>query len=73
MANQTNTIMKNHKRQSVQNEKIWLRKHLNADALFATMHTGFSKIKDHRSSKVQHTLADALMSHFTMFSLKDPS
>ena len=73
MASQISAIMKNHKRQSVQNEKARIRKHLNADALFANMHRGFSKIEDHCSCKVQHTLADTLMSGFAMFSLKDPS
>jgi len=54
-------------------EKIKLRKHLNADALFDAMRTGFSKIEDHRQGNVQHSLADGLMSGFAMFSLKDPS
>jgi len=37
------------------------------------MRNGFAKITDHRPGKVAHTLADALMSGFAMFSLKDPS
>lgn len=52
---------------------IKLRKHLNADALFSTMRTGFAGIQDHRSGKVTHTLPDTLMAGFAMFSLKDPS
>jgi hypothetical protein len=73
MSNQITAIMKACKRKSARNEKIRLRKHLNADALFATMRAGFKKIKDHRPGTVQHSLADTLMSAFAMFSLKDPS
>jgi len=53
--------------------KIQLRKHLNADALFKRIRTEFEKIPDQRSSDVIISLADALMSGFAMFSLKDPS
>jgi len=53
--------------------KIKLRKQLNADALFALVRSDFEKIKDHRSTDVKISLADALMSGFAMFSLKDPS
>lgn len=73
MSNQITTIMKANKRESTRIEKIRLRKHLNADALFATMRSGFEKIKDHRPGDVQHRLDDVLMSGFAMFSLKDPS
>jgi hypothetical protein len=73
MSNQITSIMKAHKRKTERTEKIRLRKHLNADALFATMRGGFSTIQDHRTGQVQHTLADTLMSAFAMFSLKDPS
>jgi hypothetical protein len=73
MSNQITAIMKARKRKSARNEKIRLRKYLNADALFATMLAGFKKIKDHRPGTVQHSLADTLMSAFAMFSLKDPS
>ena len=73
MSNQITAIMKTHKRKTERDEKIRLRKHLNADALFATMRAGFNTIKDHRVGEVQHTLADTLMSGFAMFSLKDPS
>jgi hypothetical protein len=37
------------------------------------MRTGFGKINDHRPGEVTISLADALMSGFAMFSLKDPS
>jgi len=50
-----------------------VRKHLNADALFRCLHTGFEKIPDHRNGDVHISLADALMSGFAIFSLKDPS
>ena len=50
-----------------------VRKHLNADALFRCLHRGFEKIPDHRNGDVLIPLADALMSGFAIFSLKDPS
>ncbi len=50
-----------------------MRKHLNADALLATMRSGFEKVNDNRPGVVQHTLADTLMAGFAMFSLKDVS
>jgi len=50
-----------------------VRKHLNADALFRCLHTGFEKIPDHRNRDVHISLADVLMSGFAIFSLKDPS
>ncbi|MFW8602559.1 transposase, partial [Desulfobacterota bacterium M19] len=67
------SLMAEAKKTTARVNKIKLRKHLNADALFATMRTGFNKIKDHRSGKVQHSLADTLMAGFAMFSVKDPS
>lgn len=73
MSSQITAIMKTRKRETARNEKIRLRKHLNADALFATMRTGFGKVNDHRPGEVTISLADALMSGFAMFSLKDPS
>ena len=50
-----------------------LRKHLNADALFSDIYTDFSKVSDPRQGNITIPLADALMSGFAMFSLKDPS
>ncbi len=73
MSNQIQTIVKTHSRDITHRKEIKLRKHLNADALFTTMKTGFDKIEDHRPGNVQHSLGDALMSGFAMFSLKDPS
>ena len=52
---------------------IRVRKHLNADALFASLKRGFEKIPDHRPGDVDISLADAIMSGFAMFSIKDPS
>jgi hypothetical protein len=73
MSSHITTIMKTCKREKQREDTIRLRKHLNADALFAAMHAGFNKIKDHRSESIQHSLADTLMAGFAMFSLKDPS
>jgi hypothetical protein len=50
-----------------------MRKHLNADALFNSVRTGFDKITDHRSGDSDIALTDALMSGFAVFSFKDPS
>ena len=49
------------------------RKHLSADALYALVREGFGKVADHRDPRATIPLADALMSAFAMFSLKDPS
>ena len=49
------------------------RKGLSADALFALVRKGFGRIPDHRPPDADVSLADALMSAFAMFSLKDPS
>ena len=73
MSNQIKAIVKTHSRDIARRKEIKLRKHLNADALFATMKAGFDKIEDHRPGTIQHSLGDALMSGFAMFSLKDPS
>jgi len=73
MSNQITAIVKAHQRDIARREEIKLRKHLNADALFATMKTGFDKTEDHRPGNVQHSLGNTLMSGFAMFSLKDPS
>lgn len=50
-----------------------VRKHLSADALVASLRSDFGKIPDHRGRESAVCLADALMSAFAMFSLKDPS
>jgi len=67
------SLMKKTQRANNRAKEIKLRRHLNADALFATMRTGFNKITDHRKGKVEIQLSDALMSGFAVFSLKDPS
>jgi len=73
MSNQLRTLMKAHKNNIERQNKIKVRKHLNADALFSTMKTGFDTITDHRPGDIQHSLGDTLMAGFAMFSLKDPS
>jgi hypothetical protein len=50
-----------------------IRKHLSADGLLKMVYKRFKKVEDHRRSNVEIPLADALMSGFAMFSLKDPS
>ncbi|UCD32468.1 MAG: transposase [Desulfobacterales bacterium] len=50
-----------------------IRKDLNADALFKALHDDFSKLPDWRQGDIGISMADALMSGFAMFSLKDPS
>ncbi|MBL4903166.1 MAG: hypothetical protein JKY62_11000 [Desulfocapsa sp.] len=66
-------MIKARKQTTVQIERIKLRKHLNADALLATMKTGFEKIEGHRPGNVQHSPGDTLTAGFSMFSLKNPS
>jgi hypothetical protein len=73
VSNQIKAIVKAHDRDIARSKEIKLRKHLNADALLHTMKTEFDKIEDHRPGNVQHSLGDALMSGFAVFSLKDPS
>ena len=49
------------------------RKHLSADALVDLLRNRFEKIADARSGQPVISMADALMSAFALFSLKDPS
>ncbi len=53
--------------------KVKLQKDLNADALFSRVRAGFETIIDPRTGDIKIPLADALMSGFAMFSLKDSS
>jgi hypothetical protein len=53
--------------------KANIRKHLNLDAMMATTHNKFANIPDHRKRECKISLADALMSGYAMFALKDPS
>ena len=53
--------------------KLKQRKHLNMDTMLKTLYQGFSDIPEHRHGKTSIAIADALMSGFAMFSLKDPS
>jgi len=50
-----------------------MRKHLSADALYASLRSDFEEILDPRGRESPIGLADALMSAFAMFALKDPS
>jgi hypothetical protein len=50
-----------------------MRKHLSADSLVTLLRNRFEKLKDPRSGEPSASVADALMSAFAMFSLKDPS
>ena len=50
-----------------------IRKHLSADALYALVGDSFAHVPDPRRPDSPIPLADALMSAFAMFSLKDPS
>jgi hypothetical protein len=55
------------------NSSRMTRKHLSADALVNLLRNRFEKVTDHRSGAPAISVADALMSGFAMFSLKDPS
>lgn len=59
--------------ESRRDKDIKQRKDLNADTLYSLIRSSFENFEDHRSEKVQIPLADAFMSAFAMFSLKDPS
>jgi hypothetical protein len=50
-----------------------VRKRLSADGLYALLGAAFRRISDHRRDGCPIPLADALMSAFAMFALKDPS
>jgi hypothetical protein len=50
-----------------------LRRHLSADALFRTVRGSFEQITEPRNGRPRIPVADAAMSAFAMFSLKDPS
>jgi len=45
----------------------------NADALFRSAYEEFRHVPDQRTGDIKISMADALMSGFAMFSLKDPS
>src|SRR5215213_341342 len=49
------------------------RKHLSADALIAELRKTFERLPDSRPHTTETSLADALMSGYAMFALKDPS
>jgi hypothetical protein len=43
----TRSFLRNQKKENVRNERIKMRKHLNADALLNSVRNGFDKITDH--------------------------
>ena len=49
------------------------RKHLSADALFRHLYASFEQVPDGQPPDASISLADALMSGFALFALKDPS
>jgi len=53
--------------------KLASRKHLSADPLFKGLHKDFLGVSDYREGNPEISMADALMSGFAVFSLKDPS
>ena len=62
------------KHQSQQKKgKLASRKHLSVDPLFKRLHKDFLGVSDHREGDPDISMADALMSGFAVFSLKDPS
>ena len=62
------------KHQSQQKKgKLKSRKHLNADALLKRLHKDFLRVSDFREGDIDISIADALMSGFAVFSLKEPS
>jgi hypothetical protein len=52
---------------------LLVRKHLSADALVTLVWSSFAHVADPRPGKPAIPLADAFMSAFAMFALKDPS
>ena len=50
-----------------------VRKDLNADAFLRAVRASFEGVADARTGNIKVPMADALMSAFAMFSLKDPS
>lgn len=52
---------------------VRVRQALSADGLFELIRAGAERLHDHRRPGAAISLADALMSAFAMFALKDPS
>ncbi len=50
-----------------------IRKHLSASGLLRRVRQSFGEIEDPRPGTVKISLADALLTGFALFSLKDPS
>src|SRR5208337_5414497 len=54
-------------------ETIKPRKHLNPDAMIRVLRSEFERVPDTTPHSSKLTLADALMSGYAIFALKDPS
>ena len=52
---------------------LTVRKHLSAGRLSATLAARFATVSDPRPGDTRISMADALMSAYAMFALKDPS
>jgi len=68
-----NKFINRHRQSQKTFRKLKMRVHLNADAIIAAIRKDFDKVPDHRARNAKIPLADALMSSFAMFSLKDSS
>ena len=64
---------RNKAQEKYRQERIAARKNLSANGLFKTVGSGMRAIPDCQPNGATFSLADALMSAFAMFSLKDPS
>lgn len=67
------SFINKHRNDNKTFRKRKMRAHLNADAMFAIIRKDFGGVPDHRAGNSKIPLADALMSGFAMFSLKDSS
>ncbi|MCL7487596.1 MAG: hypothetical protein M8357_05420, partial [Desulfobulbaceae bacterium] len=65
------SFINKHRNDNKTFRKLKMRSHLNADAMFAIIRKDFNGVPDHRAGNSKIPLADALMSGFAMFSLKD--
>lgn len=67
------SFLKPHRDTNKRLQKIKMRTHLNAGAMFATVRQDLERVPDHRANNITVPLVDSLMSGYAMFSLKDPS
>lgn len=66
-------LINSHRNTNMTIKRIKLRKHLNADALHSQLHKDFGEFPDPRSPNKRIPMADALMSGYSMFALKEQS